>query len=57
MTQMDNDLEINAALDIIAEFCSQEDDSSEQPFVFKFPKILSATEMKISTRLWNNGVT
>ena len=37
--QMDNDLEINAALDIIAEFCSQEDDSSEQPFVFKFHEV------------------
>ena len=45
--QMDNDLEINAALDIIAEFCSQEDDSSEQPFVFKFHEDPSATEMKI----------
>ena len=45
--QMDNDLEINAALDIIAEFCSQEDDSSEQPFVFKFNSDPSPTEMKI----------
>ena len=34
--QMDNDLEINAALDIIAEFCSQDDDYTNLPFVFKF---------------------
>ena len=45
--QMDNDLEINAALDILAEFCSQEDDSSEQPFRFTFNEDPSATEMKI----------
>ena len=29
--QMDNDLEINAALDILAEFSTQDDDTTEQP--------------------------
>ena len=33
--QMDNDLEINAALDILAEFCTQDDEYTEQPFIIK----------------------
>ena len=35
--QMDSDSEINAALDILAEFCSQENKENETPFdlVFK----------------------
>jgi hypothetical protein len=45
--QMDNDLEINAALDILAEFCTQDDDYTKLPFVFKFNEDPSDTEMKI----------
>ena len=48
--QMDNDLEINAALDIIAEFCSQDDDYTNLPFVFKFTEDPSETEMKILSK-------
>jgi hypothetical protein len=44
---MDNDLEINAALDILAEFCTQDDDYTKLPFVFKFNQDPSETEMKI----------
>lgn len=45
--QMDNDLEINAALDILAEFCTQDDDTTDLPFVFNFNQDPSETEMKI----------
>ena len=45
--QMDNDLEINAALDILAEFCTQDDDTTDLPFVFNFHQDPSETEMKI----------
>ncbi len=45
--QMDNDLEINAALDILAEFCTQDDDTTDLPFVFNFNQDPSDTEMKI----------
>ena len=48
--QMDNDLEINAALDIIAEFSTQADDYTEQPFIFKFNEDPSETEMKILSK-------
>lgn len=54
--QMDNDLEINAALDILAEFCSQDDDYTELPFVLKFNEDPSETEMNIlskSLTQWN----
>ena len=40
MTQMDNDLEINAPLDILAEFCTQDDDTTGLPFMFSSIKIL-----------------
>ncbi len=55
--QMDNDLEINAALDIIAEFCTQDDDTNKLPFTFNFKEDPSETEMKIlssSLDQWNN---
>ena len=51
--QMDNDLEINAALDIIAEFSTQADDYTEQPFIFKFNEDPSETEMKILSNTLN----
>ena len=37
--QMDQDSEINAALDTIAEFCTQEDEVSETPFAIKYKDI------------------
>jgi hypothetical protein len=55
--QMDNDLEINAALDILAEFSTQEDDTTKTPFRFKFTEDPSETEMKILSKTldqWNN---
>jgi hypothetical protein len=55
--QMDNDLEINAALDILAEFCTQDDDYTKLPFVFKFNEDPSETEMKILDKTldqWTN---
>ena len=55
--QMDNDLEINAALDIIAEFCTQDNDTNNLPFTFNFKDDPSETEMKIlssSLDQWNN---
>ena len=48
--QMDNDLEINAALDILAEFSTQDDDTTEQPFTFSFNEDPSETEMKILSK-------
>jgi uncharacterized protein YlbG (UPF0298 family) len=48
--QMDNDLEINAALDIIAEFCSQDDEYTKLPFIFEFTEDPSETEMKILSK-------
>jgi len=54
--QMDNDLEINAGLDIIAEFSSQDDEYTELPFVLKFTEDPSETEMKILSKSldqWN----
>ena len=55
--QMDNDLEINAALDILAEFSTQEDDTTKTPFRFRFTEDPSETEMKILSKTldqWNN---
>lgn len=54
--QMDNDLEINAALDILAEFSTQEDDTTKTPFRFRFTEDPSETEMKILSKTldqWN----
>ena len=48
--QMDNDLEINAALDILAEFSTQDDDTTEQPFTISFNEDPSETEMKILSK-------
>jgi len=48
--QMDNDLEINAALDILAEFSTQDDEYTEQPFVLKFKEDPSETEMSILSK-------
>jgi len=48
--QMDNDLEINAALDILAEFSTQDDHTTENPFTFSFNEDPSETEMKILSK-------
>jgi hypothetical protein len=45
--QMDQDLEINAALDTIAEFGTQEDDSTGLPMMLDYDGIPSDTEQKI----------
>ena len=48
--QMDNDLEINAALDTIAEFGTQEDESTGEPFTINYNKTPSDTEQTILSR-------
>ena len=45
--QMDSDLEINAALDTIAEFGTQEDDHTKLPFKIYYKGRPSDTEDKI----------
>jgi hypothetical protein len=47
---MDADSEINAALDVIAEFGTQEDDSSGLPFQINYSESPSDTESKIITK-------
>ena len=47
---MDSDSEINAALDVIAEFGTQEDESSGLPFTIKYTEAPSDTESKIITK-------
>jgi hypothetical protein len=44
---MDMDPEVNAALDILAEFCTQKDKENATPFNFKFRKQPTSTEVKI----------
>ena len=48
--QMDNDLEINAALDTIAEFGTQEDDHTKLPFKIYYKGRPSDTEDKILSK-------
>ena len=43
---MDNDSEVNAALDILAEFCSQKNKENQTPFKIEFNK--SATNSEVS---------
>ena len=45
--QMDQDLEINSALDTIAEFGTQEDDFSKLPFIIEYDSTPSDTESTI----------
>lgn len=49
--QMDQDAEINAALDIIAEFCTQEDEHSGLPFEVDYFDTPGETENEIITDL------
>ena len=44
---MDQDSEVNAALDILAEFCSQMNDENGTPFQIKFKEQATSTEVKI----------
>jgi hypothetical protein len=44
---MDTDSEVNAALDILAEFCSQTNDENQTPFSVFFKEQATATEIKI----------
>ena len=55
--QMDMDSEINSALDIISEFSTQEDESTELPFKFKWREDATESETKIleqTLRQWCN---
>ncbi len=45
--QMDSDSEINAALDILAEFCSQKNQENETPFNLMFKDEVTSHEVKI----------
>ena len=49
--QMDQDLEINAALDTIAEFGTQEDEYSGLPFTIEYEGEPTDTENKILVKL------
>ena len=44
---MDNDSEVNAALDILAEFCSQKNKENSTPFKIKFNSNATSSEVKI----------
>ena len=44
---MDNDSEVNAALDTIADFCVQKDEKSDEVFEIKYRKEASETEIEI----------
>lgn len=44
---MDQDSEVNAALDILAEFCSQVNEENGTPFQIKFKEQATSTEVKI----------
>ena len=44
---MDNDSEVNAALDILAEFCSQKNKENSTPFKIEFSKAATNTEVQI----------
>jgi len=54
---MDMDSEINAALDILAEFCTQKDKENATPFYFYFSGKPTSTETKLlkdSLQKWTN---
>ena len=44
---MDTDSEVNAALDILAEFCSQTNEENGTPFALKFRDQATQTEVKV----------
>jgi hypothetical protein len=47
---MDSDSEVNAALDILAEFCSQTNDGNGTPFELDFKEQATQTEVKVLRR-------
>ena len=47
---MDSDSEVNAALDILAEFCSQMNDENMTPFQVQFKDKATTTEVKIISK-------
>ena len=57
--QMDTDSEINAALDILAEFCTQSNDENETPFDLIFKDDVTETEVKLlkkALQQWNTQI-
>ncbi len=46
-TDMDRDSDINAALDTIADFCTQSEEQSKTPFFIEFDQDASETEVKL----------
>ena len=48
---MDSDSEVNAALDILAEFCSQSNEENSTPFSINFKEQATPTEIKIIKKL------
>lgn len=48
--QMDLDHEVNAALDTLAEFSTQNDEKTNMPFEFRFHEDPSSTELKVLER-------
>lgn len=48
---MDTDSEVNAALDILAEFCTQQNDENGTPFRVFFKEQATSTEIKIIKKL------
>ena len=48
---MDNDSEVNAALDILAEFCTQDNKQNNTNFKFNFKKDATNTEIKVLEQL------
>jgi len=55
--QMDQDSEINAALDTIAEFCTQDDEATETPFRIKYkddPTESESSALDTALNQWNN---
>lgn len=47
---MDTDSEVNAAFDILAEFCSQQNDENMTPFQIEFKDKATSTEIKVISK-------
>lgn len=54
---MDRDSDINAALDTIADFCTQSEEQTEEPLRLNFVKEASETEVRILNSLLNKWVS
>jgi len=56
--QMDSDSEVNAALDILAEFCTQNNNENETPFDLVFKDDVTESEVKLlkkALQQWTNA--